>query len=104
MSAANPRWWAGWPHVRGTGGQVPWNTHAAQLNFKVAARQCPLRSYGRDEKLSPFLLDPVDRAIGDEHWRGKDELELFKLTQFRFKGIKRVDGKTSCSDPKFGGL
>ena len=49
-----------------------------------------------------FLLEPGDRAIWDERWRGKDELELFQLAQFSFQGIKRVNGKTRRRDPKFG--
>ncbi len=48
-----------------------------------------------EKEFASFLIDPVDRAIWDERWRGEDELELFQLAQFSFQGIKRVNRKNT---------
>lgn len=62
----------------------------------------PFSSRSRDKKIVSFVLDPVNSPIGGEGRGGKDKLEFFQSAQFRFEGIKRVNGKTRSRDPKLG--
>ena len=74
----------------------------AQLNLELAAVQAALTIQLRDVELFSLFADLVGNLVGNERWRGEDEVQLVEFFQLSFQRFECIHRKTRRCDTQAG--